>query len=301
MAPAIKSLRRSISVFLDSYHSFASIATFLVFPFSASLLLSQSLSPSPFLLTLYLRISSLFLAAGFPPSSPFFSLLNSKLSQAIFSFLSTLPFTLTFFLAAKAAIILTITKPSPISSLLRLYRFLLSTHLYNTFAVLSANAAFFSIVFLAFNFADALRLHSGPVLLALSAAGAILYSIIIANATVVCNLAEVVAVSENSSGGCFPLLKACVMIRGREAAAITLALPANLGMAAVEALFQHRVVNPWRRSSRSLTPSAMGEAFCIAYTHSLLVVLDVIISCMLYRSCREEEEEAGDEEKVMQV
>ncbi|KAK8943416.1 hypothetical protein KSP40_PGU007781 [Platanthera guangdongensis] len=292
MVKIIKVLRKSIHAFLHDYHSLASIAAILVFPFSAAVL-SQSLAPSSSLLTLlHSRIQMLFHAASFPASSHFFALLNLKLSQTIFSFIVTLPFTLTFLLLAKACIILIVgdfpcrrSAPPRLSSLLPLYFFLLPTHLFNYFVILSTNAAFFSILFLAFNVLDALCLSDGNIAaLALPTASAILYSIMIANTVVVCNVAAVVAATERC-GGYHPFLRACVVIRGREAAAITLAVPANLGLAGVEALFQYRVVKPWWNLSR-LSGSVVGEAFLITYIHSMLVVVDVIISCMVYRSCR---------------
>lgn len=79
------------------------------------------------------------------------------------------------------------------------------------------------------------------------------------------------------------VLKACVLIQGREATAIALALPASLGTAAIEALFQYRIARPYLRLGRFSVPAA-GEALLIAYMYSLLIVLDTIISCTLYRS-----------------
>lgn len=70
--------------------------------------------------------------------------------------------------------------------------------------------------------------------------------------------------------------------------AAMLALPTNLGMAAAEALFQLRVVSQRRKAGR-LAPGVAGEAFSIAYIHALCVVLEIIVSCMFYRSCRRSE------------
>ncbi|ONK60045.1 uncharacterized protein A4U43_C08F13620 [Asparagus officinalis] len=82
-----------------------------------------------------------------------------------------------------------------------------------------------------------------------------------------------------------PILKACVLIQGKEATAITVALPASLGMAAIEALFQYRIARPYLNLGRFSMP-AFGEAFLIAYLYSLLIVLDTIISCILYQSLK---------------
>jgi len=209
MAKATKIIRRSIRAFFQSYQSFAAAATLLVLPFSAVLLLSQSFVPSssPILQMLSLRLYALFHAASFPATSQFFSLLNLKLSQTIFSFLFCLPFTLTFFVLAKAAIIQTVLEspqrrisiPS-FSSLLRLYRLILPTHLFNSFVVLSANASVFSLLLISFNTLDIFGLSSDNCILGLSAASAVLYSIVLANTTVTCSLAAIISAMENCRG-----------------------------------------------------------------------------------------------------
>lgn len=84
-----------------------------------------------------------------------------------------------------------------------------------------------------------------------------------------------------------PFLKGCILIQGKEATAITVALPASLGMAAVEALFQYRVARPHIRFG-SFSVSAASESFLIAYMYSLLIILDTIVSCVLYRSIKED-------------
>ncbi|XP_010938751.1 uncharacterized protein [Elaeis guineensis] len=289
MGMATQIIRRSIHAFFQSYHSFTSIATLFVFPVSASLLLSQAFitSSAVILPSISSRLESLFQAAGFP-TSQFFSLVQLKISQTIFSFVFTFPFNLTFLLLAKASIVETIREFShrnhapPLSSFLHLHRSLLLTYLFNSFAILSANATIFSLLFLVFNGVDIIGFSSSNSFL-LSAAAAVLYSVIIANATVLCNLAIIVAAMENC-GGYLPVLKAFMLIRSRLMTALTLALPANLGMAAIEALFQYRVVRPYHLSKFS--PSVIWEAFSITYMHSLIIVLETIMSCIFFESCK---------------
>ncbi|URE32385.1 hypothetical protein MUK42_03434 [Musa troglodytarum] len=288
MGMAVWIVRRSINAFFDGYQSFTSIAALLVFPVSASVLLSQALIPfatPPLLEAISLRLWTLFQAARFPASAGFFSLLNVKLAQTVFTFVSTLPLVLTFLLLAKASVIHVVCEgPPPLSSFLPLYRSILRTHLFNSFVVLSANASTFALLFLVFNAVDLLGLSTSNVVLCLSAAGAVLYSVVVANTTVICNLAIVVSATDNC-GGYLPVLKACLLIRGRVMTALGLALPANLGMAAVEALFQYRVVRQYNLSGE-LNSSLFWEAFSITYFHALLVVLDVIMSCMFFKICR---------------
>ncbi|XP_042450328.1 uncharacterized protein LOC122035031 isoform X1 [Zingiber officinale] len=291
---ALVIMRSSINVFFNGYQSFTSIAALLVLPVSTSILLSQAMVPlsGPVIKTISLRLSAMFLAARFPASSDFFALLNLKLSQTVFTFVATLPLVLTLLLVAKACVILVVCGgrrsrhgSPPLSAALRRYCSILPTHLFNSFVILSANAAVFAFLFLAFNAADALSVasNSALLLLLLSAAGTVLYSVVIANATVICNLAIVVA-AVDGCGGLLPVLKACFLVRGHASTALTLALPANLGMAAVEALFQYRVIRQYNISGE-LSSSLLWEAISIVYLYALLLVLEVIMNCKLYEAC----------------
>ncbi|RWR81377.1 hypothetical protein CKAN_01005900 [Cinnamomum micranthum f. kanehirae] len=287
-------IRKSIHTFLQNYHQFACTVAFLVLPFSASVLLSQALQPSssPLLQTIYSRLWSLFYAAGFPPSSPLFSLLSLKLSQTVTSTIFTLPFTISFLLIGKTSIIQTlqcksVSLFSSFSSFFQqntIYQSILVTHLCNSFVILSANAAAFSLLFLAFSFLDALELSSPNTILFLSATGAILYSVILANTLIVCNLAIILAGMESCSGF-LAILRACMLIRGRAATALSLALPTSLGLAAIEALFQYRVVRAYRMSDGKLDPIFAWEVPLIAYIYSLLIILDTVMGCIFYKSC----------------
>ncbi|CAN6338706.1 unnamed protein product [Urochloa humidicola] len=312
---AARVMRASVSAFFGGYHCFTTVAALLALPFSASVLASSAAAPSsPALRAVASRLRSVFAAAGFPPS-PFFSLLEAKLSQTVFTFAATLPFSLTFLLLAKASVAAMLRDSSssaaaaggtpprrnqrrrlalpPCAAVFRAYPAVAATHLLNAFLMLTANAAVFSLLLLAFSAADVLRLTSHPwTTLALSAAGAIVYSLADGVATVVCNLAVVVAATEHEqpcSGGHAAVLRACVAIRGRVSTALALALPTNLGMAAAEALFGLRVVARRRGGGGTIAPGVAGEAFSIAYIHAVCVVLEIIVTCMFYRSCKSSE------------
>lgn len=150
------------------------------------------------------------------------------------------------------------------------------------FVVLFSNAVVFSLLFLFFNTFGALNLTSNHVIFALSALGVILYSIIVANTSVACNVAYVVAVVENR-GGYMAILKSLVLLRGGTATAVAVSLPASIGTAAIEALFQFRVVRPFKISG-NLCTGGLCEGLLIAYMYSMVVVVDTIVTCMVYKS-----------------
>lgn len=283
-----KIVRRSIHSFLQNYHYFTTTTAFLAFPFSVSILLSQALVPfsSSILPQIYNHLSTLFDAAGFP-SSQLFTILNLKISQTITSSIFTLPFTLTFLLIAKASTIHALNNykhkgnfPPSFTSIISHYKPLLHTYIYNSFFIFSANASSFCLLFLAFSFSEGL----GNTSLFLSAVAAVFFSVILANALVICNMALTLSGMEGR-GGYMAILKACVLLRGRTSMALFLALPVNIGLAAIEALFQFRVVRAYHIGGISW-PFIALEGIFIAYLYSIFIVIDTIVSCMFYKSCK---------------
>lgn len=292
MEVSCKILRRSIHSFLQNYHYFTSTAAFLALPFSISILISQALVPaSSFLLPqIHSHLRTLFDAAGFPSSSQLFTILNLKISQTITSSIFTLPFTLTFLLIAKASIIQALnhhkpTLPPSFTSIIFHYKPLLLTYIYNSFFILSANASCFCLLFLAFTFAEGLGYSSPSCTLFMSAAAAVLFSVILANALVICSMALTLSGMEGH-GGYMAILKACVMLRGKTSMALLLALPANVGLAAIEALFQFRVVRAYHIGVSSSWPFMALEGIFIAYLYSIFITIDTIVNCMFYKNCK---------------
>ncbi|KAI3454707.1 hypothetical protein Pfo_011370 [Paulownia fortunei] len=290
MGKAGRIMRRSVFVFLQNFQYFTSTPALLAFPFAVSCLLSQSLISSSYLFPLVQgRLRSLFLAAGFPPSSELFAILNLKLSQTILSSLFVLPFTLSFLLLSKASIIRALHHLKPAEkhaffSWILILNPLLTTQLCNSLIILSANATCFCLLVISFNCSDVLGISSPRTLLLLSATGAILYSIVLANAYIICNLSLIVSGIEKS-GGLNSILKACVLIRGRTATALSLAVPINIALAAIEALFQFRVVRAYHRAMAP-NSSMVLEAMLIAYLYAILLVLDTIVGSVFLKSCK---------------
>ncbi|KAL4584076.1 hypothetical protein LXL04_008666 [Taraxacum kok-saghyz] len=280
METTIKIFRRSIHTFLQHYNYFTTAAV-LALPFSVSILLSSTLLPHS--LTVHSRLRSLFDAAGFPPQSEFFSVLSLKLSQTITFSILVLPFTLSFLLIAKASVIQSLnTHQKPPPSIAGIFNSILQTQIWNTLVMVSANATCFWVLFIAFNCLENLRIPS----LFFTVAGGIVYSIIIANTLIICNLALILSGME-LNGGVISILKACVMIRGRTSIALSIALPINMALAGIEALFQFRVVKAYSDSGMNKPTSSMVlEGLFISYLYSILIIIDAISGCVFFRSCK---------------
>ncbi|KAE8673512.1 putative pentatricopeptide repeat-containing protein [Hibiscus syriacus] len=284
-------MRRSIFTFLQNYHLFTIAPALLAFPYSVSLLLSQIfVPPSSLLQSIHARLDDLFQASGFPSSSDFFTILSLKLSQTIFFSVFALPFTLSFFLVAKATVIelcfrhrRSSKKPCLFSSVISLYRPLLETQICNFLLIISANATAFSVLFFGFNLIDGLGFSSPNWLHLMSAFGAVFYSLVLANAFVISNIA-LVSSGMDKSGGYLSILKACVVIKGRTSTALSLALPLSLAVAAIEALFHYRIVRAYGSDDFSWF-SMVSEGILIAYLYSMVLVLDTVVSCLFFDSC----------------
>lgn len=279
MEKASNIVRSSVHSFFTSYDTFASIATVLILPSSASTLLFSALTPS--------SSSSTFLQL-IPARKPqIFDDFYLKFSHTILSFLAALPFALTSLSLAKASIILAARElhhhkqsSFPISSSFHLYRPLAITQLFNSFLILSANALLFLIISLLLSVAELLGFNSTGII----AIGITAYSTIIANVYVICNLSNIVVAMED----CKPreaLIKAAMITRERAVVALSLALPTNLAMAATESVFRVRVMRPYYQNNQ-FDLSLMCEGFTITYMYSILMVLDIIINCCFYQSSK---------------
>ncbi|XP_062203809.1 uncharacterized protein LOC133906024 [Phragmites australis] len=315
MGSAGKIMRTALHAFFRHYHPASSAASLLALPFSAAALLSRShpalLAPSHFLSR---RLRRVLVAAGFPPASQLLFLLSHRLSQRACAFIASLPFSLSFLLLAKVVAVHCCScseqrqrqrhRRAPpaivVGQLVRSsYPAMARTQLVNCLALLLANAAVFAALLAAFNAAEALHLLGIPsgsgsngggsgsrAVLALSAVGVIVYSVALANAAAVCNLATVVAAAEGR-GGVRAMLKALLMLlrAGDAATAVAASLPASLAAAAVEALFQLRVMRPYTTTGK-VTAGMLFEGLLVAYIHAMICVLDTVITSMVYQTCK---------------
>ncbi|XP_028787133.1 uncharacterized protein LOC114743105 [Neltuma alba] len=290
-----KILRRSVHGFLLNYHYFTSVSAFLALPFSASILLSQAFVPSSSSLFPQIsnRLQTLFDAAGFPSSSSskIFTLFGHKASETIASIIFILPFTLSFLIIAKASIFEALKQPhrpassaSSFTSMIFLYKPLLKTCISNSLLVISAIATSYCLMFFAFGVVEGLDDTSPDTLFLVTTCGAVIFSVLLANALVISSMAMAVSGMEGR-GGYLAILKACVLLRGRTSMALLLALPMNMALAVIEALFHFRVVRAYRVGGRA-EPSMALEAIFIAYLYSIFIVLDTIVASMFYRICK---------------
>ncbi|CAI8610097.1 unnamed protein product [Vicia faba] len=133
---------------------------------------------------------------------------------------------------------------------------------------------------------ETLGYSSPSFLLFMSATGAVLFSVILANALVICNMSLALSGMEGH-GGYSAILKACILMRGKTSMALFLALPVNVALAAVEALFHFRVVREYHIVGKA-RPFLVLEGIFIAYLYSIFIILDTTVSCLFYKRLKTE-------------
>ncbi|GER53103.1 L-arabinose transport system permease protein AraP [Striga asiatica] len=288
-------IRKSIFAFLRNYGYYIFAPTLLAFPYASAYLIAQSLIPSSRLFPpIHDRLISLFLSAGFPPSSRLFSILTVKLSQTLLTSLLVSPFAFSFLLLAKASVIVKSLHPRKKNTEFTftawkekaILRPILVTQFCSSLVILSANAACYFFLTVFFKFLDFLSLPS----LAGVVGGLVVYSIVVANSYVLCNLALVLSGVEGECGF-VSIAKACVAVRGRTGIGLWLAVVANVCFAAIEALFEYRVMRAYygEVSGRNSGLLVMEGVF-VSCLYAVFVVLDTIIACEFLRWCKKGEE-----------
>ncbi|KAL5582239.1 hypothetical protein UlMin_014681 [Ulmus minor] len=257
-------MRRSIFIFLKHFDYFINTSVLLMLPFSASVLLSHALFGSSHLPLISLQ------ASGFSSSSSIFTMLFNQ--NYIFFLGVVTPFALSSLLIAKASVIQAVMNQNPpFSSCLSLYKPLLQTHLCN----MSLNIA---AIFLFLAFSSTLPSFGLSHTFFQTLGGLVFYAFQ-SNTSVLFNLALVETGMENSTGYT-AAYKACLERRKTISMALLLALPTNLGLASVKALFSYRLVGSWPSLSMAI------EGMFIAYIYSIIIALDTIFSSLLLKSCR---------------
>ncbi|KAK2655710.1 hypothetical protein Ddye_008762 [Dipteronia dyeriana] len=253
--------RKSIHTFLKYFGYLSTTPALLLLPFSAEALLTASSSSS-------------------------LHAFNS-LSHAMFVCPLSLLFALSTFLMAKASIIQALKNPHKPSLIFRPH---LSS---NLVLVTTINMFCFFIFIFALNF---LRSSSD---LFLILARIVVCAFWANNMLVISNLALVVAAMEDCKWF-EAIYKACLLRNGNHSMALLVALPTNLGFAAIVGLFRFRVLQVYHSFGR-LSATVALEGVLIAYLYSLLIVLDTIACCLFYKNCYDIENIVQEKPESLEV
>ncbi|XP_076934519.1 uncharacterized protein LOC143600838 [Bidens hawaiensis] len=109
----------------------------------------------------------------------------------------------------------------------------------------------------------------------------LLFSVVFANAVIICDLSMVISVLEDVSGS-EALLRSSVLIRGQTQVGLMIFLGSTIGMALIEGLFEHRV----KTLSYGDGSSRIWEGPLLVVMYSFVVLIDFMMSAVFYFSCK---------------
>lgn len=110
---------------------------------------------------------------------------------------------------------------------------------------------------------------------------ALVFSVVYANAIVICNIGIVISVVEDVSGA-QALYRSGVLIRGQTQVGLLIFLGSTIGMVFIGGLFEHRV----KTLSYGDGSSRLWEGPLLVLMYSFVVLIDSMMSAVFYFSCK---------------
>ncbi|CAN6470057.1 unnamed protein product [Victoria cruziana] len=284
---ALEILRETIRILRHDNSRFLAIAAVLLCPVSAVILSHAFVGRSlvrrlSFQLLLVARLSGL-------PSFPFLKDSCLRLSEMILSAIFCSPLFMTFSLLAKAAIFysvacayagtnLSISKLT--AAAVKIWRRLALIYLWISLVILTVVALFIVLLTTVCNI---FMIFGAPVELIKYAALAltIVFFVVFAHTIIICNLATVVSVLENSSGP-QTLLRSLFLIKEQRQIGLLIFLGSTASLAFVEGLFEYRV----KTLSYGDGSSRIWEGPLLVIMYSFLLLIDSMMSTVFYFTCR---------------
>ncbi|KAK6133878.1 hypothetical protein DH2020_032381 [Rehmannia glutinosa] len=284
---ALEILRETVRILRYNSTGFMAIAAVLICPVSA-VLLSNVLVDQSLVKRLALRLLLVARSSGLP-LRPFIKHSCHKLSEVAVSVTMCFPLFITLSLLSKAAVVYSVdctysrrkfdsSKFCVIIS--KIWKRIIFTYLW-VCVVLSGCLALFivllvvvSSVFVIMGFPSDLILYPAMVV-------GFIFSIVLANAIIICNIAVVISVLEDVSGP-QALLRSSSLIKGQTQVGLLIFLGSTMVMAFVEGLFEHRV----KTLSYGDGSSRIWEGPLLVLMYSFVVLIDSMMSTVFYFSCK---------------
>lgn len=294
---ALEILRETVRILRCNSWSFMMIAALLICPVSA-ILLSNVLVDQSIVKRLTIRLLLVAKASGLP-LRPFIKQSCHRFSEMAVSSAMCFPLFITLSLLSKAAVVYSVDctysrKKADFSKFLviirKIWRRLGSTYLLVCAVIVGCITLFCVILvavcstFYVIGFWPELSLYSAMMV-------GVVFSVVFANAIIICNIAIVISVLENVSGP-QALLQSSVLVRGQTQVGLLIFLGSTIGMAFVEGLFEHRV----KTLSYGDGSSRIWEGPLLVIMYSFVVLIDLMMSAVFYYSCRSYSMEASDAE-----
>ncbi|XP_009619962.1 uncharacterized protein LOC107767800 [Nicotiana tabacum] len=294
---ALEILRETVRILRYNSIGFMAIAALLICPVSA-VVLSNVLVNHSLVKRLTIRLLLVSKSSGLP-LMPFIKLSCQKFSEVVISAVMCFPLYVTLSLLSKAAIVYSVDctySRKKFDSqkfyviMTKIWKRVVVTYLwvctvisgcFTLFVVLVVSV---SSVFSIMGFPPDLILYPAMVV-------GMIFSIILANAIIICNIAIVISVLEDESGP-QALLRSSSLIKGQTQVGLLIFLGSTIGMAIVEGLFEHRV----KTISYGDGSSRLWEGPLLVLLYSFVMLIDSMMSTVFYFSCKSYRMETSSEE-----
>ncbi|KAK7400881.1 hypothetical protein VNO78_12190 [Psophocarpus tetragonolobus] len=284
---ALEILRETVRILRFNSWGFMAITVVLICPVSA-VLLSNVIVEESIVKNLSIRLMLVAQTSGLP-LRPIIKHSCQRFAETVVSSAMCFPLYATLLLLSKAAVVYSVDctysrKKFDASKFCvivgKVWRRILITYLW-VCTVIVGCITLFCVFIVAFCGALSVLGFSPVVVVYCLMLVGLVFSVVFANAIIICNIAMVITVLEDVSGA-QAMLRSSVLIKGQTQVGLLIFLGSTIGMAFVEGLFEHRV----RTLSYGDGSSRVWEGPLLVVMYSFVVLIDSMMSAVFYFSCR---------------
>ncbi|XP_043714294.1 uncharacterized protein LOC122662656 [Telopea speciosissima] len=300
---ALEILRETVRILRYNSSAFMLIAAVLICPVSA-VLLSHVLINQSIVKKLTIRLLLVAQSTGMP-LKPYTKQWCQRLSEMALAAAFYFPMYITFSLLSKAAVVYSVDctysrRRFEVSNffptIIKIWKRLISTYIWACMVIVGCLALFLVLLLVVCNIFSLVGCPSDLIVYPAVMIG-LVFSVVFANAIIICNLAIVISVLEGISGP-QALLRSSILIQGQTQVGLLIFLGSTAGTTFVEGLFEHRV----KTLSYGDGSSRIWEGPLLVMMHSFVVLIDYMMSAVFYFTCRSSRLESSEGEvEVMAV
>jgi len=284
---ALDILRETIRILRFNSWAFMIIAFLLICPVSA-VLLSNVLVDESVVKNLTIRLMLVAETSGLP-LRPMIKQSCQRFADTVIASAMCFPLYATLLLLSKTAVVYSVdctysrkkfdgSKFCVIVA--KFWRKILATYMWACTVIVGC-ITMFCVFLVAFCSALAVLGFSPNVVVYAALMVGLVFSVVFANAIIICSVALVISVLEDVSGA-QAMLRSSILIKGQTQVGLLIYLGSTIGMAFVEGLFEHRV----KTLSYGDGSSRMWEGPLLVIMYSFVVLVDSMMSAVFYFSCR---------------
>ncbi|KAG7032239.1 hypothetical protein SDJN02_06282, partial [Cucurbita argyrosperma subsp. argyrosperma] len=284
---ALEILRETVRILRFNSTAFVVIAILLICPVAA-VFLSNVLVDESIVKMLTIRLVLIAKSSGLP-LIPIIEHSCQRFAESILASAMCFPLFVTLSLVSKAAVVHTVDctyakkrfEASQFFAIVRnIWNRLLLTYASACLAIVGCLTLFLVLLGAVCSTLYALAFSPDLIVFAAVIVG-LIFSVIFANAVIICNISIVICVLEDIAGP-GALLRSCVVIRGQTQVGLLIFLVSTIGTVFVEGLFEHRV----KTLSYGDGSSRIWEGPLLVVMYSFVVLTDSMMNAVFYFSCR---------------